>query len=65
MTLLEYKNKHKFTYDDLAENLEVERLILYRICTNPAYCPKLNAAYKIVNKSQGQISIEDLLGGGC
>jgi len=65
MNLLDYKEKHRFSYENLSKHFDIERLVLYRICTQPSYCPKLNIAYKISRLSNGEIAIEDLLVGDC
>lgn len=65
MTLLEFKQNHRLSYAAMAKRLDVDRLILYRICIDQSYCPRLNVAYKIVRNSQGEVTLEDLLQGDC
>lgn len=60
MELEEYRKEKKFSYEQLAEFLELRRGTVYNIC-NGVGCLKLATAHRILVKTHGRVSYEDLL----
>jgi DNA-binding XRE family transcriptional regulator len=60
MKLQDYKEYKGLTYDELSDQVGVERSTVYRICKE-VYCVRLNDAYKITRNTQGYVRLEDLL----
>jgi len=61
MKLSDYKKKIGLTYIQIAEQLDIPRSTMHRLCDGRVGDIRLKQAKKIVEWSNGEVNYEDLL----